>query len=324
MGFEEEEGVTIDSKLNSIKHNNFSALSPYKVIIVDEMSMVKELHWCALYNWLQADPTICAIFVGNWVQWKPVMDRAWFNYEHSFAINQMCGGNLLDLNKYRRGDIALFNTFKDIKETHEIDRSKFGTKEQDLAICFLNSTVKRLNKKWMEHYKPKNRDDWITAVSSQLAKKNRHTQNIIVYKGLPVMACITRKAYLLTNCTTWNVKSFSASGVILKSDDSHKCEKTTPRIPLNEFADLVRPAYAFTTHKSQGITIRRPYVIHDWKKMSWRGQYVAVSRGTKLKDVNIISKAEEELAEKKKKHNSGRAQREEDEPKKRTSSKRAN
>ncbi len=288
MGDDEEEGQTLDSKLNSIKHGNFSSLSKYRVLILDEMSMAKELHLNALYNWLKSDASLGAIFVGNWVQLKPVGDRSEdFDYENAHVFHEMCGGNLMQLTKCRRGDSALFNTYKDIKQTKNIDRRKFGSKEVDRAICFYNSTVHRLNKYWMQKYMPSDPNKWFLAKTNKQSRQLRKTQDIIVFKGLPVMACVTRAAYGLKNSTTWRVKMWNREGVILESDESHKCKKVSPPIPADDFANMLRPSYAITSHKSQGQTIRRPFVIHDWEDMQWRGRYVSVSRGTKLSDVNI-------------------------------------
>lgn len=291
MGAEEEEGKTIDSSLNSIKHGNFAALSKIKVVILDEMSMARELHLNALYSWTQANPALSCIMVGNWVQWKPVMDRADFDYENATAIHEMCGGNLMQLEKCRRakddaGGRALFKTYQHIRKTHKIDRSKFGTKEVDRALCFYNTTVWKLNKFWMNKYKPKHH---MVVKTSQRAHKIYKTQDIIVYDGLPVMACVTRNSFELKNGTTWIVKKWDEENITLKSDHNHKSYKETV-IPKEDFAEWLRPAYAISSHKAQGQTYRRPFVIHDWDKMSWRGHYVCVSRGTTLDHVNISTK----------------------------------
>ena len=66
--------------------------------------------------------------------------------------------------------------------------------------------------------------------------------------------------------------------------------KSKIQLPTKLLADYTRPAYSITAYKSQGSTIRKAYSIYDWENMTDRTRYVALSRGTTIKNVNIIRK----------------------------------
>jgi hypothetical protein len=62
----------------------------------------------------------------------------------------------------------------------------------------------------------------------------------------------------------------------------------TLKIKADEFQKLFRIGYAFTTHSAQGMSIDKPYTIHEFGKMGQKLKYVALSRATKHENINII------------------------------------
>ncbi len=46
--------------------------------------------------------------------------------------------------------------------------------------------------------------------------------------------------------------------------------------------------YAFTTHSSQGMSIDKPYTIHEFNRMSKKIKYVSLSRSTKHEYISIM------------------------------------
>jgi len=62
----------------------------------------------------------------------------------------------------------------------------------------------------------------------------------------------------------------------------------TLKIKADEFQKLFRIGYAFTTHSAQGMSIDKPYTIHEFNKMDQKLKYVALSRATKYENINII------------------------------------
>jgi len=58
------------------------------------------------------------------------------------------------------------------------------------------------------------------------------------------------------------------------------------------FRCIFELAFCITIHKSQGATFKEDYAIYEWDKMKGdtgsRLKYVALSRGTNIKNINII------------------------------------
>jgi ATP-dependent exoDNAse (exonuclease V) alpha subunit len=59
-------------------------------------------------------------------------------------------------------------------------------------------------------------------------------------------------------------------------------------IQIDDFQKYFYPSYCITCHKSQGSTIDESYTIHEFNKMHHKLRYVALSRATKLENINII------------------------------------
>lgn len=286
-----DDGKTMQSALSVLKHGNYKALSCYSVLILDEKSMVSELYWNALCM-LKKNTNIRFVVVGNWTQLSPVADRsASFDYENSSAIHELCSGNMLRLTTCRRSDKLLFKQYKDMSA---LDVSKFGSDEHPIAICYYNSTVHAVNTRWMTHYKKKQKKHMIVEASEK-AKKLLKCQDIILYDGLPLMACVTRESEELYNSERWMVRSWDKDEVVLKSDCEGETERRELIVNTDDLACMFRPAYAYTSHRAQGSSVRQPYSIYNWGAMSDRARYVAVSRGTRLSDVHIMRDADGEF-----------------------------
>jgi len=285
-------GKTIHAALSIMKNGNFSSFKKYKVIIVDEFSMVSEMHWAALAKLKRQYSSIRFLLVGNWAQLESVGARSSsFDFENAGCIHELVNGRKLVLTICRRADKGgqeLFKQYKYIANSQyeKFDASKFGDEEHDLSIAYYNSTVKAVNDKWMERYKPK---EHMIVKASMKAKTLFNCQNITLYDRMPLMACQTRESLGFFNCETWKVKSWNSNEVKLVSDDELP-EKRYAIIPTPELADLFRPGYCITSHRAQGKTIRRPYTIYDFARMNNRAAYVAISRGTAIKSVNISYK----------------------------------
>ena len=59
-------------------------------------------------------------------------------------------------------------------------------------------------------------------------------------------------------------------------------------IPIDKFQKFFYVAYCITTHKSQGSTFKSSYTIHEYEKFDSRLKYVALSRSTDIKNINIV------------------------------------
>ena len=149
-------GKTIHREYFDIKISNASRekrllneLKDYEYIIIDEISMVKEIFYQFFIMIQLYVPTMKFIIVGDFKQFLPVNDKYTGEYENSPALKQLCNANRLILTKYRRGkDIEggeeLFNLFQN-PEKVEIKNHPFKKiTSQDVAYTY--ETRKRVNK----------------------------------------------------------------------------------------------------------------------------------------------------------------------------------
>ena len=60
-------------------------------------------------------------------------------------------------------------------------------------------------------------------------------------------------------------------------------------IKFDEFNLMFYPAYCLTIFKCQGETYNHNNTIHQWSMLNSREKYVALSRGTKKRFINIIN-----------------------------------
>ena len=71
--------------------------------------------------------------------------------------------------------------------------------------------------------------------------------------------------------------------IIIINDNNEKID-----IKLEDINKLFYLGFCFTTHRAQGETINEDYTIYEWEKMNKKLRYVALSRGTDKKNINII------------------------------------
>ena len=71
--------------------------------------------------------------------------------------------------------------------------------------------------------------------------------------------------------------------IIIKNDNGEKID-----IKLEEINKLFYLGFCFTAHRSQGETIDADYTIYEWEKMNTKLRYVALSRSTDKKYINIV------------------------------------
>jgi hypothetical protein len=261
-----------------------------KCIIVDEISLVKEMHWAAMWH-IKKQYGTRFLLVGNFSQHEPVCDRsADFDYENSAVLHELAGGRKLVLDKCRRAaenEKVLFKQYKYLSndQLHKFNLDLFGQEETDLNICYTNAKIIEVNKKWMRKRRPEKDSKWMLCKTSDTARKI-HCQDIICYKNLPVISVVTRQSEGIFNGELWKVIHFDEDEVTLRSDEGN--EKRECIIEKDKLACLFRPAYAISSHKCQGKTFDRPFTIHQWNHMGIRAKYVSVSRGRRIGDVNIL------------------------------------
>lgn len=157
----------------------------------------------------------------------------------------------------------------------------FGHKECRFSVSYYNSTRKRVNERWMEEEKNGKK-------KVEMFEKNKHddkSQDMWVFKGLPVICCQNQKKLDIYNNQQFVVKKWGRKSVRIVEKGT---EESFREIPRGKFTEYFRPGYCITTHAAQGATFDEEYSIYDWSRLDNRGRYVALSRGTQMKNVHIV------------------------------------
>ena len=104
------------------------------------------------------------------------------------------------------------------------------------------------------------------------------------------------KKYKIINNQQYGLFKIDGGVLHIREKDAQEEAKKTKKaykgneikLPLNQFQRLFYPAYCITTHKMQGETLNTPYTIHDFDMMDQKLKYVALTRATCKKIINII------------------------------------
>ena len=253
-------------------------------IIIDEISMMHECFYKYFLVLQKMKPNIRFILSGNFDQLLPVNDRVAKTYDvdyfNSPALFDLCSGNRLELTKCRRADDRCYNKIHPTNISN-LKASDFGNKFATRHICFTNKKRIVLNK-WMMDAEVKRKRGKKPLVLEALPFDN-NSQDVSLLAGMPVIARVNDINLGICNNETFKIKEIQyAKENILIEDDEFSLD-----IPFDRFQKLFYVAYAITIHRSQGETYDHDYTIHEWDKLDKRLKYVALSRTTKLENINV-------------------------------------
>jgi len=283
-------------------------------IIIDEISMMSEIFYKYLITLSNAKPNIKFIISGDFKQLEPVNDRVICNYKESRALFELCSGFRVELMQCRRADDKLYNLLKNV---NTINTSIFTDKLNKINLAYTNKKCQQINKIFMTKNKESN------SLYLNKLPNNKKSQDVIISSNMPIIAKINKKSLHIVNNDNYIIKSYDQENIIVRKqtpsiqaedktkllneklekakkqkksiteikqqiEDNNKLIYNEIKIPVNEFQSLFMPAYCITIHKSQGITINEDYTVHEWEKLDERLKYVALSRATNEKLINII------------------------------------
>ena len=226
-------------------------------------------------------PHIKIICSGDFRQLAPVNDRVIdCNYKDSDVLHELSDGNRLQLTKCRRSDDILFNISKNVEH---LDKSEFGNKDNNINICYFNTTRHRINKICMDRH------------LRTVASKNKSFKidcglnvdanySIIVSSGMPIISKINKASDELYNNESFKIVKCSKNNTIELKNDLTNEILTVKGEEFNSKFDL---GFCLTNYKAQGITIDKPYTIYDYDYMSKEGMYVCITRATKKELINF-------------------------------------
>lgn len=284
-------GTTIHKFVKQFKLKSFKE-KKVEYIIIDEISMVPELFYKFFIVLKRALPEIRFIIAGDFAQLLPINDRVGdCDYKESFALNELCGGNRLQLSKCRRSDDIVYNMCLP-QNINKLKKNYFSHTFTDLHICLTNQKRIAINQimidKKEEEYLLS--EEYLISNVKPLCFPKLHydnnSQDVKLFPGMPIISKVNDASYEICNNETFKIKGILHNDeLIIVTDDEYDIT-----IPFDMFQKMFYPAYCITCHKSQGQTYDHPYTIHQFDHIYFdeRLKYVALSRSTNVKYINIL------------------------------------
>ena len=265
----------VAEQTNTIRNQNVD------YIFIDEISMVAEMFYKFFIVLKRCKPNIKFIIAGDFNQLLPVNDRVGeVDYKNSSALHELVDGNRIQLSKCRRSDDVLFKMLNP-KKIMKLKKQQFGNEFTDYHISFTNAKRKEINKTMMDKYVTKKKKK---PLELPALKYDGNSQDVKLLAGMPVIARVNNKEYDIVNNQTFIIEQIKSSyeTIVLKDEDQ------IINVPFDDFQKLFYVAFCITVHKSQGQTFNHPYTIHEFDKFDWRLRYVALSRSTDIKNINMV------------------------------------
>ena len=271
-------GITLHKFVMKMKTaKSIAKLQTYDYIFVDEISMVKEIFYKFLLMLKQKNMNIKFIIVGDYNQLAPVNDRVICDYKNSLALYELCDGNRINLTTCRRSDDILYNMCK-FENIMNIQKHNFNSKLVPKCISYLHDTRIKVNDMWMKnklksyHKKPLRLEKNIY---------DAHSQDVILIPNTPIISKINNKKIEVVNNETFTIKKILSETIIIFNEEKEI------EIDIKDFQNIFYVAYCITIHSSQGETFNEDYTIYDWEKLDKHLRYVALTRATDIKNINI-------------------------------------
>jgi ATP-dependent exoDNAse (exonuclease V) alpha subunit len=109
------------------------------------------------------------------------------------------------------------------------------------------------------------------------------SQAVILNKGVPIISKVNNEDIGIFNNQRFKIVKYDAFTITIKDDF-----KNLIKINIPDFQKFFLVAYATTTHSAQGMSIGKPYTIHEWDRMDQRLRYVALSRSRAYEYINVM------------------------------------
>ena len=307
-----------------VRLKNHIAEKKIDYLFVDEISMVQEI----FYSWFilikRIKPDIKFIFSGDYAQLAPIKDRVKYcDYEDSQALYELVDGNIQKLTNCRRAN-KLFFSLTDPDNIKNLKKEHFYNQPQLRNIVFTNEKRKEINKECMDKFiihqaynlarkahkfkkgmTDKELSPYINkqkAIELKALQYDGNSQDVKLVEGTPIIAHKTVRnikkisqkedddlSQLLETSSVFNNEEFEITSIDPKNQIiKAKNARTELEIPFNQFQQIFYVAFALTVHKSQGQTYNFNFAIHQWEQYDDRMKYVALTRATSKKLINII------------------------------------
>ena len=108
-----------------------------------------------------------------------------------------------------------------------------------------------------------------------------HSQDVILIPNTPIISKINNKKIEVVNNETFTIKKILSETNIIYNEEKEI------EIDIKDFQNIFYVAYCITIHSSQGETFDEDYTIYDFEKLDKHLRYVALTRATDIKNINI-------------------------------------
>ena len=98
-----------------------------------------------------------------------------------------------------------------------------------------------------------------------------------------IIARVNSKSLDVVNNEMFVIKKINDDLITISNEMKKDIE-----IPTDKFNKLFYLAFCITIHKSQGATFNEKYTIYEWLKQNRKMKYVALSRATDEKNIQIV------------------------------------
>ena len=167
------------------------------------------------------------------------------------------------------------------KTIMNLKKEQFGSDcNTELHLSFTNKTRKEINHEVMEKVIKQKKKKYLELKSLPY---DGNSQNVKLISGTPVIARMNNKQYDICNNQNFIITKVDFSNEAIELTD----EGDDVTIDFNELQRLFYVAYCLTIHKCQGCSFREKYCIHEFEKLNNRLRYVALSRSSDIKHINI-------------------------------------
>jgi hypothetical protein len=109
------------------------------------------------------------------------------------------------------------------------------------------------------------------------------SQAVVLNKGVPIISKVNNEDMGIFNNQRFKIVKYDAFTITIEDDF-----KKLIKINITDFQKYFLVAYGCTVHSAQGMSIGKPYTIHEWGRMDQRLRYVALSRSRSIEYINIM------------------------------------
>ena len=259
-------GIDITTRKCSEKRIN--NLKNIKCIMITEAFMIPSYIMSVLIKIKITYPDIKWIIEGDPEQTRPVGQEN-VNWLETKCFYDICNGTLIKLNKNKRNNECV--NYNKIFKNKKLPEFNYEVRQpQNINICRTNETRCNINELKM------NKTGYYIEYNSE--KHYEKGQNVYLTLDTPIMCVLNNKKTEIYNGKMYPINSIKENKIVI--NDIEYTDET--------FMKNFVVAYCVTNHKVQGITIKEPYNIYDWNKMTIREKYTAYSRCGEGSLVRII------------------------------------